>query len=200
MLYQLSYGPLVPRPSWPGAESNCRHHDFQSCALPTELPGPDKKPVRATGGADGIYRRRTGSTGSSLPSAFADSTYPIPSRAAASSPVSLSSEHPKHGKRRPAAALLDHSGGGIRTRDLRVMSPTSYQAAPPRIGRQGSYTARGGEVNPEFCPGGRALRAGRHPQTTATFTVWMGGRASKRHSHSSPPSRPIQSCPVVVPK
>ena len=25
-----------------------------------------------------------------------------------------------------------HSGGGIRTRDLRVMSPTSYQAAPPR--------------------------------------------------------------------
>jgi hypothetical protein len=25
---------------WPGAESNCRHHDFQSCALPTELPGP----------------------------------------------------------------------------------------------------------------------------------------------------------------
>ena len=25
-----------------------------------------------------------------------------------------------------------YSGGGIRTRDLRVMSPTSYQAAPPR--------------------------------------------------------------------
>src|SRR5512138_727145 len=23
----------------PGAESNHRHHDFQSCALPTELPG-----------------------------------------------------------------------------------------------------------------------------------------------------------------
>ena len=27
--------------TWPGAESNCRHHDFQSCALPTELPGPE---------------------------------------------------------------------------------------------------------------------------------------------------------------
>ena len=26
------------------------------------------------------------------------------------------------------------SGGGIRTRDLRVMSPTSYQTAPPRGG------------------------------------------------------------------
>ncbi len=25
---------------WPGAESNCRHADFQSAALPTELPGP----------------------------------------------------------------------------------------------------------------------------------------------------------------
>ena len=35
------------------------------------------------------------------------------------------------GKRRPAAALPS-SGGGIRTRDLRVMSPTSYQTAPPR--------------------------------------------------------------------
>ncbi len=24
---------------WPGTESNCRHADFQSAALPTELPG-----------------------------------------------------------------------------------------------------------------------------------------------------------------
>ena len=24
---------------WPGTESNCRHEDFQSTALPTELPG-----------------------------------------------------------------------------------------------------------------------------------------------------------------
>jgi hypothetical protein len=28
-----------------------------------------------------------------------------------------------------------HSGGGIRTRDLRGMSPTSYQTAPPRVAR-----------------------------------------------------------------
>jgi hypothetical protein len=32
----------------------------------------------------------------------------------------------------PAFAGLLDSGGGIRTRDLRVMSPTSYQTAPPR--------------------------------------------------------------------
>jgi hypothetical protein len=27
-----------PIPKWRGPESNWRHHDFQSCALPTELP------------------------------------------------------------------------------------------------------------------------------------------------------------------
>src|SRR6266705_5585675 len=30
-------------PEWPGAESNCRHADFQSAALPTELPGRSKQ-------------------------------------------------------------------------------------------------------------------------------------------------------------
>ena len=29
---------------WPGTELNRRHHDFQSCALPTELPGLPKLP------------------------------------------------------------------------------------------------------------------------------------------------------------
>src|SRR5262249_14126778 len=34
-------GPTRPprREMWPGTESNCRHEDFQSSALPTELPG-----------------------------------------------------------------------------------------------------------------------------------------------------------------
>ena len=31
-----------------------------------------------------------------------------------------------------ARGLGENSGGGIRTRDLRVMSPASYQTAPPR--------------------------------------------------------------------
>jgi hypothetical protein len=62
VLYHLSYGPSGSRSerlhvAWPGAESNRRHHDFQSCALPTELPGrdhsrrnknrPDRDSVRA---------------------------------------------------------------------------------------------------------------------------------------------------------
>ena len=34
----------------------------------------------------------------------------------------------------PGIQRLFDSGGGIRTRDLRVMSPTSYQTAPPRGG------------------------------------------------------------------
>ena len=35
-------------------------------------------------------------------------------------------------KKSPAEAGLLSSGGGIRTRDLRVMSPASYLTAPPR--------------------------------------------------------------------
>ena len=30
---------FVPMKWWPETESNCRHKDFQSSALPTELPG-----------------------------------------------------------------------------------------------------------------------------------------------------------------
>ena len=34
---------------WLGAESNCRHADFQSAALPTELPSPHAKLRRCNG-------------------------------------------------------------------------------------------------------------------------------------------------------
>jgi hypothetical protein len=37
------------------------------------------------------------------------------------------------------------SGGWIRTNDLRVMSPTSYQAAPPRINVERYYGVAGNE-------------------------------------------------------
>ena len=50
---------------------------------------------------------------------------------------------PRPGRVRPqkspaVAGLFFHSGGGIRTRDLRVMSPTSYQTAPPRVATSSS--------------------------------------------------------------
>src|SRR4051812_29055589 len=45
---------------------------------------------------------------------------------------SLTIRSPKKPKARLARGGLSSSGGGIRTRDLRVMSPTSYLTAPPR--------------------------------------------------------------------
>src|SRR5262249_51262029 len=39
----------------------------------------------------------------------------------------------------------------------------------------------------------------REAQTTAAFTQWIGGSALSTHSNESPPSRPRQSWPVVVP-
>ena len=39
--YVLEYSPIdiIWKYWWPGPESNWRHADFQSAALPTELPG-----------------------------------------------------------------------------------------------------------------------------------------------------------------
>src|SRR5437867_1072713 len=34
---------------WPGTELNRRHADFQSAALPTELPGPRQTPIQSRG-------------------------------------------------------------------------------------------------------------------------------------------------------
>ena len=58
------------------------------------------------------------------------------------------------------------SGGGIRTRDLRVMSPTSYLAAPPRVATNKNSTGL-----PAFktahgaCGGARALRGAKPSQS-----------------------------------
>src|SRR5215471_19579272 len=42
----------------PGAESNHRHHDFQSCALPTELPGRRTDPNGPLSKARGVIKTR----------------------------------------------------------------------------------------------------------------------------------------------
>src|SRR5258705_6441465 len=55
----------------------------------------------------------------------------------------------------PYATVGLDSGGGIRTRDLRVMSPTSYQTAPPRGGTSNIATVR-----PRASPVQGALGAG----------------------------------------
>src|SRR3954447_20273360 len=57
---------------------------------------------------------------------------------------------------RPYAMVGLDSGGGIRTRDLRVMSPTSYQTAPPRGGKTMLSAVRGRSRAPR-----RSGRVGR---------------------------------------
>ena len=51
----------------------------------------------------------------------------------------------------PTAAFEQSSGGRIRTCDLRVMSPTSYLAAPPR-NRKEKLPPAFGRVNPLLAP------------------------------------------------
>ena len=112
---KLSYGPIF---SWPGAELNRRHRDFQSRALPTELPGlalPTSNRQKPTGPGR-------------CPSPFGpDTGRPGRCRRPDDGPL-----RQKRRTRRRSGLRCSHSGGGIRTRDLRVMSPMSYQTAPPR--------------------------------------------------------------------
>src|ERR1700683_1367597 len=75
---------------------------------------------------------------------------------------------PKSAHKKAPFPGLSYSGGGIRTRDLRVMSPTSYQTAPPR---GGSYVlaknrAHGRYRRPVSEPG---LRNRPSPQNAIAF-------------------------------
>ena len=152
VLYQLSYGPVASE--WPGAELNRRHRDFQSRALPTELPGL---------GLRGTRRQKTDRSDPAT-----DPEGPLPT----AWPACAGHRSPKATARSALWRRVrwSHSGGGIRTRDLRVMSPTSYQTAPPRnenlkMGKVG----RG--VNPPRGPGPegqppKAPRGGPYRRTT----------------------------------
>ena len=71
------------------------------------------------------------STGSPLPPAFAGSTCRNPSRTPNSASVSPQTL-PNMGSAALRRRFTSNSGGRIRTCDLRVMSPTIYQTAPPR--------------------------------------------------------------------
>ena len=74
---------------------------------------------------------------------------------------------------------VSNSGGGIRTRDLRVMSPTSYQAAPPR--------SKGPQVYP-WPLGVSTLKGGRKSQSPKgdLAAPALGFRGIARHANSSP--------------
>ena len=97
-----------------------------------------------------------------------------------------------------------------RSRRINPMAAPKMTIVPTRLPKIGSlFSQNGNATSPPHSGGTVSASAiqnqlnsfkGRPAHTTATFTQWIGGSESNRHSHSSPPSRPIQSCPVVVPK
>src|ERR1700693_5818078 len=86
-----------------------------------------------------------------------------------------------------AVADIRHSGGGIRTRDLRVMSPTSYQTAPPRVAP--SVLAKIARRNRSGADGARTGPARRAPAST-TAPHGVPPRRPARLSHPPPPRPP----------
>ena len=94
-----------------------------------------------------------------------------------------------HGDRHPAL-LVDGVEGDLLSRVAghRLRRAETPLAGSPR-GAVGLAILLPGVQHGErrTSTGGRSLR-GDH--TTATFTQWIGGSESNRHSHSSPPSRP----------
>src|SRR5829696_6637395 len=70
-----------------------------------------------------------------------------------------------------------NSGGGIRTRDLRVMSPTSYLTAPPR-GATGKLAPERNEVNRSAGRGRRRMAAWRPRTRRATIHAAGASRSS----------------------
>ena len=139
MLYQLSYGPLNNLLSTTSAEL---HGQGQNRTADTMIFShvlyqlsylADKKTARAS------YLRRGRRACRSEPLAALRSRPPPRAPRVSGRPetehvpnllrIASTCETPPNRRRFRA-----NSGGGIRTRDLRVMSPTSYQTAPPRNG------------------------------------------------------------------
>ena len=130
VLYQLSYLAKKIRPG-PGPRAE------GSSALRDALPPTASRPAsrarprirhRPPTGLERI-RRQDAAQGSGLKRARHADRRPRRTGARPSgdrTPTALRGEAP------PEATLLGNSGGRIRTCDLRVMSPTSYQTAPPR--------------------------------------------------------------------
>ncbi len=132
----------VPRRARPSERCHRPGHRYAQCALePAVDPGVDPGPPRAP-------RDRP--------------------HAASATPAETARERRKprnSGAFEPSAVVLSpppsaDSGGGIRTRDLRVMSPTSYQTAPPRGGNSSLATSR------ETGQDGRAVDSGRDASGT----------------------------------
>ena len=84
----------------------------------------------------------------------------------------------------PIDRAFSNSGGGIRTRDLRVMSPTSYQTAPPRGAEL--HDSNSGRIRSTRAVPARAARIRRHgPRLRHPPTARDRARAPRRPSTTS---------------
>jgi hypothetical protein len=150
--------PLAP--AWLGTDLNRRHPRFQRGALPTELPSPvarlsarTRRRLLSSGGGIRTHDLVVNShplwplsyPGMRCRSLTRRPVFRRRHRALARRPddpqaPNTLSNNPDPQENRPAwrgqveGRIQLNSGGRIRTCDLRVMSPTSYQTAPPRIG------------------------------------------------------------------
>jgi hypothetical protein len=109
---------------WPGAESNRRHHDFQSCALPTELPGQKKPPEPFRARARHVPRRFLFSIGVAPPSAHPGETRCRPQAIPAPDPPGAPSARPSfHLPRQPASVPSSRSATAAQWRIVNVETP-----------------------------------------------------------------------------
>jgi hypothetical protein len=98
-----------------------------------------------------------------------------------------------------------NSGGGIRTRDLRVMSPTSYQAAPPRVKDEQSNPRRPSRQHPAAAPSPapRCLAPRAEPYAGHDYTRAPAAceppDETGFHPPQSTPASPPNRLPVHVP-
>ena len=101
-------------------------------AIPARVPGLDQVSARSHAGTrfGEAHQGRPVTACINISPPFLGAVGPCRTSSARASRLILNVETPPPGRR---SSLDPNSGGGIRTRDLRVMSPTSYQTAPPRI-------------------------------------------------------------------
>jgi len=84
-----------------------------------------------------------------------------------------------------------------------VLEATGYSREEPhRLSLERGLSEEVPRERGEALPLSGSVIPGRRSRahTTATLTLWIGGSESNKQSNFSPPSLPIQSWPVVVPK
>src|SRR5512143_1287309 len=132
---------------WPGTELNRRHADFQSAALPAELPGQQANRYSTTGDGEGSK------SGATLPAPWILYHSPRARRAPGGEPQRSMRRAPKGGRHgiRPLPPLLpdepSQRGEVLRVWGLDGRGPGRGSAAGPQGTRAGGRGGRGGTTS-----------------------------------------------------